>query len=123
MTGNFHSGSFSALEADRPYPGLTRRAFTSERATVTHYEFEPGARFPRHRHSQEQITLVEEGEIQFMVGDDLHMLAAGDWTVVAGEVEHGITAGAQGARIVAIVVPPREAADAYTVVDAEGGEA
>jgi quercetin dioxygenase-like cupin family protein len=50
------------------------------------------------------------------VGDRVESLAAGDWSVVESDVEHGIRAGADGARVLAIVVPRRESADAYTVV-------
>jgi quercetin dioxygenase-like cupin family protein len=109
-------GTFSALPIEAPFPGVRRSAFSSLRATVTTYWFEPGARFPIHRHPEEQITLIEEGDVEFTIGDEVHALAAGAWSVVAGDVEHGITAGAQGARFVAIVSPPRRSSDAYSVV-------
>jgi quercetin dioxygenase-like cupin family protein len=44
-------------------------------------------------------------------------LRAGDWSVVAPDVEHGITAGPEGARILAIVVPRRAGPDSITVVE------
>jgi quercetin dioxygenase-like cupin family protein len=50
------------------------------------------------------------------IGDRVQRLSSGDWWVVAPEVEHGITAGPSGATVVAIVIPRRESADAYTVV-------
>lgn len=109
-------GSFDTLPADRVYAGVTRRTFTSSRATVTNYEFSPGAQFPLHRHPQEQITLIQAGEVEMTVGDKVDHLRAGDWSVVEPDIEHGITAGPEGAAVVAIVVPPRESADAYTVL-------
>jgi hypothetical protein len=36
--------------------------------------------------------------------------------VVEPEVDHGVTAGPSGATVVAIIVPRRESADAFTVV-------
>ena len=110
-------GSFEALEADEPYPGLQRRAFDSEGATVTEYRFEPGAAFPLHRHPQEQITLIAEGEVEMTIDGQVSPLRAGDWSVVGPEVEHGIRAGRNGARILAIVVPRRSGPDALTVVE------
>ena len=110
-------GSFDALPHDRPYPGLQRRAFDSAGATVTEYRFEPGASFPVHRHPQEQITLIAEGEVEMTIDGRVSQLRAGDWSVVAPEVEHGITAGPEGARILAIVVPRRAGPDAITVVE------
>ncbi len=109
-------GNFERLPADEVYEGVLRRSFSSEQATVTSYTFAPGATFPPHRHPQEQITLIESGDIEMSVGDHVESLSAGDWSVVEGDLEHGIRAGTEGARIVAIVIPRRESGDAYTVV-------
>jgi quercetin dioxygenase-like cupin family protein len=109
-------GSFDELPADAVYDGITRRNFSSEQATVTNYTFAPGATFPMHRHPQEQITLIQSGEIEMTIGDRVEHLEAGDWSVVQPDVEHGITAGAGGATLVAVVIPRRESPDAYTVV-------
>lgn len=109
-------GSFEQLQADEVYAGVVRRTFNSEHATVTSYAFEPGAEFPVHRHPQEQVTVVESGEVEMTIGDRVEALGVGDFTVVAGDVEHGVRAGAAGARILAIVMPPRASSDAYTVV-------
>lgn len=116
MTEAFE-GSFSALAAESPFAGVERRTFDSAGATVNQYVFEPGATFPRHRHAQEQITLVTRGSITLTVGDAVRELVAGDYSVLPGEVEHGITAGEAGAAIVAMIVPRREGAGQYTVVE------
>lgn len=118
MTDGGHAdGRFDDLDAAEPYPGVVRRSFDSAKATVNRYEFTPGASFPIHRHAAEQITVIEEGEVEMTVAGSSRRLRAGDFSVVAGNVEHGITAGSDGARILAIVVPRRESADAYTVVE------
>jgi quercetin dioxygenase-like cupin family protein len=114
------SGSFERLDADEPYPGVTRRSFSSQHATVTSYTFEPGASFPRHQHPQEQITIVERGEVRFTVGETVHELHPGDWSVVPADVEHGLEATGEGAEILAVIVPRREHADAYSVVAGSG---
>ena len=103
------SGRFDNLAAEEPYPGVRRRTVQSEHATVAEYAFEPGASFPLHEHPQEQVTLVLEGDVDLSAGGATERLAAGAWSVVPGGVEHGVTAGAGGARIVALVVPRREA--------------
>ena len=104
---------------DEPWPGVRRRAFDSRGATVTRYEFEVRAEFPLHSHPQEQITLIQEGNLGLTVGDTVERLATGDWSVVPPEVSHGISAGAEGARFLAIVVPRRTSPHAYTVVDTD----
>ena len=100
-------GSFEELEADEPYPGVIRRSFDSDGATVTEYWFEPGASFPLHKHPQEQITLIAAGDLEMTIAGRVAQLATGDWAVVGPAVEHGIRAGAGGARVIAIVVPRR----------------
>ena len=63
MTEAFE-GSFADVAADVPYPGVSRRTVDAPAATVNRYDFAPGATFPRHRHPQEQITLVLEGSVE-----------------------------------------------------------
>jgi unsaturated pyranuronate lyase len=93
--------------ADRPYPGVRRTTVRTERATVALYEFAPGARFPLHRHAQEQITIVVEGTIEATVGDRRLVLMTAEAFVTAPDEPHGIVAGNAGARFVAVIVPPR----------------
>jgi quercetin dioxygenase-like cupin family protein len=111
------SGSFHDLPVDEPWPGVRRCAFDSQEATITQYDFDAGAEFPLHSHPQEQITLVQEGDLELTVGNSVKRLGPGDWSVVPPDVPHGISAGADGARFLAIVVPKRTSPHAYTVVD------
>jgi quercetin dioxygenase-like cupin family protein len=113
------SGSVDDLPPDEPWRGVRRRAFDSQRATATQYEFGAGAEFPLHSHPQEQITPIEEGDLELTVGDTVERLGAGDWSVGPPEVPHGISAGAEGARFLAIVVPRRTSPHAYTVIDTD----
>lgn len=108
------SGALEDFAPEHPFPGVTRNTLQTGKATVAVYEFEPGASFPLHTHEQQQITIVERGEIEFSSPEGAIRLALGGWSVVAPGVEHGVNAGADGARILAIVVPPR-AADGYAV--------
>ena len=109
------SGSFADIEAEAPYPGIVRRTIHSERMTLSEYTFMPGATFPLHRHAQEQVTLIEAGAVRLTAGGATETFAAGAWSVMPAGVEHGITAGPDGARIVAILSPRRESADEITL--------
>jgi quercetin dioxygenase-like cupin family protein len=117
MSGGQRTGSFDELPESEPYDGLRRRTFDSVHATVNEYRFEPGAHFPLHTHPEEQLTFVTEGEIELTAGDEVTRLARGDWAVVDGDVPHGIRALDGGAAILAIVIPRRASAAAYTVVE------
>jgi quercetin dioxygenase-like cupin family protein len=104
-------GGFDDLPAEVPHEGIDRRVLTTAKATVQRYTFAPGASFPVHHHEQEQITIVLEGDITFTADGERHELTAGAWSVVPGDVPHGVTAGPAGARFIAILVPPRNASD------------
>ncbi|MGH2869559.1 MAG: cupin domain-containing protein [Solirubrobacteraceae bacterium] len=110
------AGRFDELPAKEVYAGVVRRTFTSDKATVTRYSFDPGATFPLHRHPQQQITLIEVGEVEMTVADHAAPMSAGDWSVIEADVEHGIRGGPGGAQVLAIVIPARASAEAYTVV-------
>jgi quercetin dioxygenase-like cupin family protein len=111
------SGTLEQLPLDEPFPGVRRRTIDAAGATVTSYAFAPGARFPLHRHPQEQVTLVHEGSVRMRLDDAEEELDAGSWSLIPGDVPHGITAGEQGARLTAVVVPRRAEAGAYEVLD------
>jgi quercetin dioxygenase-like cupin family protein len=117
------SGRLADLDAEAPYPGVRRRTLHSERMTLAEYTFEPGATFPLHRHAQEQMTLVEEGEVHMTTAGATEVLSAGAWSVTPGDVEHGIAAGAGGARIVAILSPRRGSAADITLASRRGAGA
>lgn len=108
-------GRFTDVEGEEVYPGVVRRSFSSAHTTVTSYEFKPGATFPLHRHPAEQVTLIQQGEVRFTVAGVEERMGPGEWSVVAGDIEHGITAGHEGARFIAIVSPRRERSDEYYV--------
>lgn len=122
MTGSrASSGSFAGLTETEPYPGVFRRRFDSAGATVAIYRFQPNARFPLHRHAEEQVTIVEEGEVAFTVDGEQQTLAPGGWSVVAPHCPHELVAGSKGARILAIIVPKRTGAVGYEVVEDDQG--
>jgi len=112
-------GSFDALPIEQPFAGVTRRSVTTSRMTIAHYAFEPGATFPLHSHAQEQWTLVERGSVEMTIAGERTPMQPGDWTLVDGGVQHGITAGEGGARILAIVAPPRASSGEYELAEVE----
>jgi unsaturated pyranuronate lyase len=109
------SGGAAAGPPDEPFPGVTRTSYQTAEATVASYAFAPGAEFPLHHHREEQITVICEGDVEFLVDGETHRLRAGETFVVAPHVEHGLRAGAAGARFLAVVVPRRQRADGYTI--------
>jgi quercetin dioxygenase-like cupin family protein len=109
------TGELDDLPIDAPFHGIACRVLSTGKATVQEYRFEPSATFPLHEHANEQITLILEGRVAFTAGGETEQLAEGSWSVVAGGVAHGITAGPSGARFLAILVPARTPGRGYTL--------
>ena len=86
------------IEADNPAPGATRRLVKGERAMFARFEFEAGFEVPPHVHHNEQISMVEEGELIFTVGsidsDEFReeALGPGQLIVLPPFVPHGARA-------------------------------
>jgi quercetin dioxygenase-like cupin family protein len=97
------------------YPGVRRRTVSGERMTLSTYRFDPGGRFPKHSHAQEQVALVTEGSVTFASPAQTITLWAGDTLVIPPAVAHDATAGEQGALVISVVSPARQSADDYTV--------
>lgn len=96
-------------------PGVRRRVVQGERMTLLTYRFDPGGRFPRHRHAQEQMVLVLEGSVTFASPDRAVMLDAGDALVIPPDLPHEAVAGPAGAALVSVVAPARAAEGGYTL--------
>jgi len=101
---------------DIPFPGVRRMRLDTDVATIARYDFDPGARFPLHRHPQHQITIIEAGDVRMLAGAESRSLSAGAWSLVGAQVPHAINAGERGATVLAIVVPAR-ASDELTFED------
>lgn len=113
-------GAFQRLDEatyDEPYPGVKRRAAQGERATLLRYTFEVDAAFPTHHHVEEQITLIERGELEFSLAGEIRRVREGDVVVVPPDVPHGARACfGVPASILAVLSPRREDIAAVSVV-------
>lgn len=76
---------------------------------VIRAEIAPGADFPLHRHVHEQIIVVLEGALEFIVGDAQHIVAAGEVICIPSDVIHGGRVhGPTRAVTIEALHPPRE---------------
>lgn len=107
--------SLAAQPWQEVYPGVRRRMVTGQRMTLSTYRFEPGGRFPKHSHPQEQLVLVTEGSITFASPPQTVTLEAGDTLLIPAAVTHEAIAGQEGAAVISVVSPARRSGDDYTV--------
>jgi len=88
--------------------GIRAYPLFGERTMLNLVDLEPGAAVALHRHPHEQLGLVLRGEVTMTVAGVDHRCCENDAYRIAGGIEHGARAGAEGARVLDIFAPVRE---------------
>jgi quercetin dioxygenase-like cupin family protein len=95
-------------------PGITRRTIANGK---TMYQMiatlAAGSRMPEHRHAQEQIVHILEGQMRLIVDGVPHELSTGDSFYLASNVPHGVET-VLPTRVLDTFSPPR---DDYLAID------
>jgi quercetin dioxygenase-like cupin family protein len=84
---------WSAQTFSEVRPGIWGATVHTPQLTVTYYRYEPGSSWEEHRHPEDQVTSVIEGEIDFVVAGTPVHLAAGELAALPGGVPHSATVG------------------------------
>ena len=87
--------------------GARHFAVSLAATTLSYFEVDPTARFDRHRHEGEQITLVIEGELYFRFDDREVCVRHGEAVAIPSGVWHEVWAGAMPVRAVDAWSPAR----------------
>ena len=87
--------------------GARHFAVSLSATTLSYFEVDPAARFDRHRHDGEQITLVIEGELYFRFDDRQVCVRPGETIAIPSGVWHEVWAGATSVRAVDAWSPAR----------------
>jgi quercetin dioxygenase-like cupin family protein len=74
-------------------PGIRGSTIVSRDLTVTLYRYAPGAAWEEHRHPEDQLTVVLEGEIVFRTAGGELRLGPGAQALIPGNVPHSAEAG------------------------------
>lgn len=109
MTANApNSVDWNALEWREIRPGVYRKAFTGEGATLALHKLEPGHTPSPHKHPYEQIVYILAGEVDFHVGDSVTRLGPGGVLVVPpNEMHHAEVVGDEDVLNLDVFTPPR----------------
>jgi quercetin dioxygenase-like cupin family protein len=121
MSGIRH-GSVDELPVERAFAGVERRRVDGRNMTVLRYWFEAGAAHGLHVHPEEQLMLIEAGSARLHTDDGVIEVGAGDWTVVAPEVRHGLEAGPDGVQLLVVLSPRRTAGYETTPLPGSTGD-
>ncbi|HWE61210.1 MAG TPA: cupin domain-containing protein [Chloroflexota bacterium] len=88
-------------------PGVRARPVFGRNLLINHVYFEPNAVAPVHRHLEEQIGLVLEGEVEFELAGERRLLQPGDIYVAPPYVPHGARTYEQRCVVLDVFAPPR----------------
>ena len=86
-------GSWQDLEGQ---DALQHQIITTRRITVVRCVYQPGCEFPRHFHPQEQITIVDEGELEFDIDGEQVQVRQGEMISIPARVKHATLAVGEG---------------------------
>lgn len=90
-------------------PGIATAVFPGDQAMFSVVDFAPGSAGSIHSHPEEQWGVLLQGS-GTRIQDGVNVpVGAGDFWRTPGGVEHGFIAGPDGARVLDIFAPPRDA--------------
>jgi quercetin dioxygenase-like cupin family protein len=95
------------------WQSVRARRIEGEQLTMAVVELAPNAPVPEHRHANEQLGIVIQGQVQMRVGDEERTLGpGGTWRVLANEPHSIIRTGPDGAIVIDVFTPIRSDWDA-----------
>jgi quercetin dioxygenase-like cupin family protein len=80
------------IRAKEVVPGITGYYAHGENQTFGFVEVKAGSRLPEHKHPQEQITYIIEGELDMTIGGKFCPLRPGMYHVIPANVVHSADA-------------------------------
>ena len=90
------------------FPGVEIFTTYGQQVMLSVVEFQPGAVVEEHSHPHEQLGLMLEGEMEFIIGGQSHTVRPGQMWRIPGGVPHKAIAGNQPVRALDVFYPIRE---------------
>jgi quercetin dioxygenase-like cupin family protein len=105
-------GKYVVRYADVPIielaPGFKTHIVSGDRITLSFVSAEPSAELPSHHHENEQIMIVSDGAVDFVIEGKQYHVEKGDVVVLPSNTEHGGYISDQGCRAIDVFSPPRQ---------------
>lgn len=90
------------------FPGVRIATAAGERMMLSFVEFEPHAVVQPHSHPHEQMGLLLEGELEFTIGDEKHLVRPGEMWRIPGGIVHSAVAGDRPVKALDVFHPVRD---------------
>ena len=88
--------------------GIVARTFWGEEMLMAVVDLAANSTLPMHSHPHEQVGIILEGEVTFVIGGETRLLKAGDIYIIPGNVAHEVRVGNQPAKVLDVFHPIRE---------------
>ena len=88
-------------------PGIKVQPISAEKISVVFTTMDPNAQVPLHHHESEQIMVVMNGAVEYIVEGKIYPLKEGDVAVIPSNIEHGAYVSEKGCQTIEAFSPPR----------------
>ena len=89
-------------------PGINAITFWGEQMLAAVVALEANVQLPRHSHPHEQLGIVIEGKIEFIIADEKKVLVPGEIYVIPSGVEHEARTFDHPVKVLDVFSPVRE---------------
>ena len=99
---------WSKVEKEYPSPGIQRQMVIGQNIMICRFTFEPFLVTPEHTHPHEQMTLVVQGKVKFIIEGEARIVSAGDVLHFPPNNRHGATMLDEEVVLIDVFSPIRE---------------
>ena len=100
--------NWATIPAEHVAEGIERQIVSGDKLMVCRLRIAPRVVTAPHTHPHEQITMVERGQVRYIVAGIERIVSAGDVLHFPPHVEHGATMLGEEVVLVDIFTPVRE---------------
>jgi quercetin dioxygenase-like cupin family protein len=98
---------WNAIPEQKMNPLVTRQVIHTERMTIARLHLAKGAVVPMHSHENEQVSMIDRGELRFVVGGQEVFVRAGQSLRIPSNVPHMVEA-TEDCGVTDVFTPPRQ---------------
>ena len=88
-------------------PGIKVQLISAEKVSVVFTTMDPNAQVPLHHHESEQIMVVMDGAVEYIVEGRIYPLKESDVAVIPSNIEHRAYVSEKGCQTIEAFSPPR----------------
>ncbi len=99
---------WDSIPVEKISDGIERQMVVGQNLMICRLKFDPFVVTPAHSHPHEQVTLVMQGKVKFILGDDEKIMSAGDVLHFPSNHWHGATMLDEEVVLIDIFSPIRE---------------